>query len=84
MTLTPDGDNDKDLTPHSFWNITDFGYKCPNCETKEDYDYWVLGGVVVVVEVAWLESSGLPSGPKVPIVLPFSSYLVTLIGLPST
>jgi hypothetical protein len=25
--------NDKDLTPHSFWNITDFGYKCPNCET---------------------------------------------------
>ena len=33
LTLTLDGDNDKDLTPHSFWNITDFGYKCPNCET---------------------------------------------------
>ncbi|MFZ0202582.1 MAG: hypothetical protein WAL46_02690 [Nitrososphaeraceae archaeon] len=19
------------LTPHAFWNITDFGYKCPRC-----------------------------------------------------
>jgi hypothetical protein len=46
--------------------------------------YWVLGGVVVVVEVAGLEPSGLPSGPKVPMGLPLSSYLVTLIGLPST
>jgi phage FluMu protein Com len=21
------------LTPHAFWNITDFGAKCPRCET---------------------------------------------------
>jgi hypothetical protein len=21
------------LTPHAFWNITDFGTKCENCET---------------------------------------------------
>jgi Zn finger protein HypA/HybF involved in hydrogenase expression len=20
------------VTPHAFWNITDFGYKCPKCE----------------------------------------------------
>jgi hypothetical protein len=22
------------LTPHAFWNIPDFGAKCPKCETK--------------------------------------------------
>jgi hypothetical protein len=22
------------LTPHAFWNITDFGAKCEKCETK--------------------------------------------------
>jgi uncharacterized Zn finger protein len=21
------------LTPHAFWNITDFGYKCKDCGT---------------------------------------------------
>ena len=21
------------LTPHAFWNITDFGANCPKCET---------------------------------------------------
>jgi hypothetical protein len=25
--------NDKDLTPHDFWNITDFDAKCEKCAT---------------------------------------------------
>ena len=24
------------LTPHAFWNITDFGAKCEKCEQKPD------------------------------------------------